>query len=255
MKVVICFLITLLVLMYFYIYYYLQVFRNNKCVFFVSQVSTNTNWDFVNKIIYINLEERTDRRQEIEQELKNVNIPLHKIFRLNAIHDSHGNIGCSKSHILALEIAMKNEWKNVLIMEDDAMWNKFEKGYELFKQLVQEHPDFDVITLGNTFPTFDKDTYRLYDGQTCTSYLVNSSYYKILHANFEEGLKNLKFTKTMKTNKDRFTYEQKYCVDQYWKILQKKDIWYIVNPALMIQRPSKSNILDANVDYTSYFNL
>ena len=65
MKVVICFLITLLVLMYFYIYYYLQVFRNNKCVFFVSQVSTNTNWDFVNKIIYINLEERTDRRQEI----------------------------------------------------------------------------------------------------------------------------------------------------------------------------------------------
>ena len=57
MKVVICFLITLLVLMYFYIYYYLQVFRNNKCVFFVSQVSTNTNWDFV-KALKIGLQIR-----------------------------------------------------------------------------------------------------------------------------------------------------------------------------------------------------
>ena len=242
MKAVICFLIIFLTaLIYFYIEYY--------------SPSSNPKWDFVDKIIYINLEDRTDRRQEIEKELKNAHVPPHKILRLNAIRDSPGHIGCSKSHILALEMAMKNGWKNVLILEDDAMWNKFEKGYERLRQLVQEHPDFDVITLGNVGATFDNDTGRLYDAQTATAYLVNRSYYKVLHDNFEEGLKNLLITKTMKTNGERFPYEQKYCLDQYWKILQKKDKWYIVNPALMIQRPSKSSIVGGIVDYTSHFNL
>jgi len=246
MKAVICFLIIIiLALIYFYIEYYSSY----------SPVSSKAKWDFIDKIIYINLEDRTDRRQEIEQELKNANVPRYKILRLNAIRDSPGHIGCSKSHILALEMAIKNGWKNVLILEDDAMWNKFEKGYERLRQLVQEHPDFDVITLGNVGATFDKDTGRLWNAQTTTAYLVNRSYYKVLHSNFEEGLKNLLITKTMKTNEERFPYEQKYCLDQYWKILQKKDKWYIVNPALMIQSPSKSSIVGGAVDYTSYFNL
>lgn len=242
MKTVVCLLIILLTaLIYFYIEYYSPV--------------SSPKWDFVDKIIYINLEDRTDRRQEIEQELKNANVPAHKILRLNAIRDSPGHVGCSKSHILALEMAMKNGWKNVLILEDDAMWNKFEKGYERLRQLVHQHPDFDVITLGNVGATFDNDTGRLWNAQTATAYLVNSPYYSTLHSNFEDGLKNLIITKTMKTNEERFPYEQKYCVDQYWKILQKKDKWYIVNPALMIQRPSNSSIVGGIVDYTSHFNL
>jgi glycosyl transferase family 25 len=216
----------------------------------------DSKWNFVDKIVYINLSDRTDRRKEIEKEFEEAKVPSDKIVRLEAIRDSPGHVGCSKSHIAVLEMAISKGWKNVLVVEDDAMWHKFSEGYNRLQKLVQDHPDFDVITLGNTGATFDKETGRLYDAQTTTAYLVNRSYYPILLANFQEGLKNLLVTKTMETHEERFPYEQKYCVDQYWKILQKKDKWYIVNPALMIQRPSMSSIItDSFVDYTSYFNL
>ena len=38
------------------------------------------------------------------------------------------------------------------------------------------------------------------------------------------------------------------------KFIQQKDNWYIVNPALIIQRPSYSHILNKNVNYIQYFN-
>ena len=41
----------------------------------------------------------------------------------------------------------------------------------------------------------------------------------------------------------------------YWKNLQKIHNWYIVNPVLMIQRPSKSDIENNYKDYTSLFNI
>lgn len=215
-------------------------------------------WDFLDKLVFINLDSRPDRLKQIEDELLPI-IPNEKVIRFKAIQDSPGHIGCSKSHIKCLEMAMKEGWKNVLIVEDDSMWNHYKKGYSKLLDLMIKNPYFDVITLGNTEANFDKDTGRLYSGVTCTSYLVNNHYFHKLHQNFTEGLSNLLITKSIKDSKDRLPYEKKYCIDQYWKHLQEKDNWFIVNPALMIQRPGKSSIVDANhdedVDYTSLFNL
>jgi len=47
---------------------------------------------------------------------------------------------------------------------------------------------------------------------------------------------------------------EKYCLDQYWKLLQKKDNWYIVHPALCIQASGFSSICNQEVDYEKYFN-
>ena len=63
--------------------------------------------------------------------------------------------------------------------------------------------------------------------------IVNTiKYYDKLLTNFIEGLDNL--TKTNEYSKD--------AIDQYWKKLQSTDNWYIVNPALIIQKPSFSYI-------------
>ncbi len=212
------------------------------------------DWSFVDKVVYINLEDRVDRKQLIEKELIE-KIPPEKIYRFNAIKDSPGHIGCTKSHIGVLELAIRYRWRNVLVVEDDAMFHKYKKGYRTLKRLVEQHPNFDVITLGNVGAQFDPQSLRLYNAQTTTAYLVNGPYYETLLSNFKQGLDKLLVTKTMDTDEERFPIEQQYAIDQYWKHLQRKDQWYIVNPALMIQRPDRSSILNGVVDYRNHFNL
>ena len=197
-------------------------------------------WDFVDKILYINLEESVDRRINIENELLKV-IPSDKIMRFNAIKHEYGHIGCTMSHIQCLEIAIKNNWNNVLILEDDAVFEDYSKGLNLLKNLIVNN--FDVISLGSMYVKFDENTYRLTEGQTTTAYLVNNHYFLTLINNFKEGLELLENTKIWK----------KYCVDQYWKLLQKKDNWYIVFPPLIIQAPGYSFIRKKYVDTTNLF--
>ncbi len=72
------------------------------------------DWEFVDKIIYINLEER---KEQIEEELNF--LPKDKIIRFDGIKDKYGYKGCCESHIACLNLAINNNWKNVLILEDD----------------------------------------------------------------------------------------------------------------------------------------
>ena len=74
---------------------------------------------FIDKIIYINLDRRTDRLQHIQQEFKRLNIPDEKIIRFAGINHEYPNSGCNLSHAAALKYAYDNNLNNVLILEDD----------------------------------------------------------------------------------------------------------------------------------------
>jgi glycosyl transferase family 25 len=198
-------------------------------------------WWFVEKVVYINLDDRKDRKKEIERELRV--FPKQKVVRLSAKTDTrNGHYGCSKSHIAALEMAIKHKWKNVLIMEDDGAWLNYEIGYSLLEQLASK--PYDVITLGNVGTDYDPNTYKLKAGQTATAYLVSQDYYPTLLNNFKEGLALLESTKD----------ETKYCLDQHWKVLQKEDNWFVIHPSLCVQRKSFSSICGTEVNYRGYFN-
>ena len=197
-------------------------------------------WNFINKIIYINLEKCLDRRKNIEKILSDV--PSEKVIRFNAIEDKKGYIGCTKSHIECLRMARDNNWKNVMILEDDIIWDEnFDIAFENLKRLM--NVSYDVIVLGITFSTVDKISYRLYEGQTTTGYIVCNSYYDKLISNFKHGL--IKLLQTDSRNK--------YTIDLYWKILQKQDNWYYCYPGLILQGPFYSNIENKYVDYTENF--
>jgi hypothetical protein len=42
-----------------------------------------------------------------------------------------------------------------------------------------------------------------------------------------------------------------YAIDQYWKLLQRVDRWYLIVPISVIQRPDYSDISGQQVDYTT----
>src|SRR3990172_10356543 len=101
---------------------------------------------YIEKVIYINLDNRTDRRKEIEHELSVFSIPFQ---RFPAIKTAVGCVGCTQSHLQILKNAKQNNYKNVLILEDDFMFvvtrEKMEKNLtELFEKTCG---DFDVCML------------------------------------------------------------------------------------------------------------
>jgi glycosyl transferase family 25 len=195
-------------------------------------------FEFVEKIVYINLEHRTDRKVQIEEVLKDVS---EKVIRFNAIKESHGGIGCTKSHIAVLEMAIKEGWKNYLVVEDDAIWNRFEVGYPILEKLSQN--SYDVIVLGAVVQSMDRNSYKLYSGHTTTSYMVNSKYYNTLLKNFKEGLDGFLTT----------GHYHNYAIDQYWKRIQPSHDWYCVAPSLLIQREGFSDIENRVLNNGLYF--
>ena len=194
--------------------------------------------DTIERVVYINLEHRTDRRAEVEEELK---VFGDRVERFNAIQKSPGGIGCSMSHLAVLRHAKAQGWKNVLIVEDDFVWKNSKEGIAVFEKLIQ-HP-YDVIVIGGASVNYNKDTFKLYSGQTTVGYLVSSHYYDTLIANFKEGVEG--FLRTM-------NYPV-YALDQYWKKLQATDNWYVVIPSLCMQRPGYSDIEQSYVNYKNAY--
>jgi len=179
-------------------------------------------FDYIEKVIYINLEHRTDRREHIEKVLEMFGDRVH---RLNAVYEpQRGHLGCSKSHAAAMELAIRSGWKNVLIVEDDAVWNKFESGTALLEKLASH--EFDVIMLGGTAVDYDKDTYKLRYCACSTAYLVNQHYYQTLLDVFNKSISMLEASYTPRIGG---------ALDNVWNVNQKNDNWYIVIPCLMTQ--------------------
>ena len=76
--------------------------------------------DFIDGVIYINLENRADRKKLIEDEMHKMGVE--KPNKIAGVHiPNNGHKGCVQSHILALNMAQLNKWNNYLVLEDDAV--------------------------------------------------------------------------------------------------------------------------------------
>lgn len=210
------------------------------------------NWNFFEKIIYINLDRRQDRLKELEKQFQKVNIPKEKLLRFAAIDKpNEGWIGCTLSHIQVLEIAIKEGWKNYLVIEDDVSFELNDKyvkrKFNGFIGFLGKNKWDVAVFSSNIVEKKDIPEYsyikRLLCGLTTGCYAVNSTYYETLLKNFKDGLEIL-----IKTG-DRF----QFAIDVCWQILMRNDKWYILYPNLAYQRSDYSDIEKKYVDYKPYF--
>lgn len=189
----------------------------------------------ITNVLFINLDSRTDRRTHFE--LQFVEIGFHP-QRFAAIHNARGATGCSMSHIACMEMAIKNKWDHVLVCEDDAtIINPAQLVHQVNHFFQRFNDSWDVLLLaGNNYQPFRQESpeaVRVANCQTTTAYLVRRPYFETLLANFKEGLNKLK------------------AIDQYWKLLQRRDRWYLIVPISMIQRSDFSNVSNRRVDYSN----
>jgi len=190
-------------------------------------------WEFVDKIIYINLDSRQDRRDIMTTFFEKAQIPLEKVERFSAIKTKKGQIGCLASHTEVLKKAKQQGWKNVLILEDDLEVLDFEAGYKQLEQLVKL-PHWDVIMLVGWYWKYAFP--RIFDANNTGAYLVNSNYYNKLLQNRENALRTSQKTFGFDFNNVRSH------ADVSWKLIQATDNWYGINPCLCRQVDGVSDI-------------
>jgi hypothetical protein len=258
-----------------YINYNLEYIIFFILLFFLVILITKRNWEsFLNEqyginrldaIIYINLENRQDRKDLLLKELESLKTNSAKIHKVSGVYiPKNGHKGCIQSHILALNMIKLNKWNRVLILEDDAQLNIDPATVnniitQTLQILDEKDSNWNVIMLATVNKVInDKapqphstqlEIYtpdgkltpvkleRLTRATTSSAYIVKGDYVDEILNLFNTCNDNMKATH-LSGNKHEY-----WALDQKWESLQARDNWYALSPDPIKQRDIWSTIL------------
>ena len=190
------------------------------------------------RAVYINLDQRTDRRADVESECARMEIPVERFSACTSpLGPGHG---CTLSHIAVLKLARERGDPAILIFEDDFQFLVSREQWD--DSLAHLPEDYDVVLL--SYNLLQSEPYnarfgRALDVQTASGYIVHSRFYDTLLATLEEGYRLLCETGS----------HWLYMNDQSWKRLQPISRWYYSLTRLGKQRAGYSDLHRGYVDY------
>jgi hypothetical protein len=191
-------------------------------------------WEPVDKIYILNLEERHDRYCDILLSLVSVRAPLHRIHHYKAKSgDIHPYAGATKNHVDVVDDFCKSGLKNCLILEDDIVFIDKPSVLSALREFYSKPRDYNICFLslskiGRREPYDDLLGQTFQNCTTSSGYFLQSSTAQVVSSVLSEG-----FAKILETG----DYHN-YCVDRYWCRLLK--LFYF-RKKLGYQRPSYSN--------------
>ena len=201
--------------------------------------------------LFINLDSRTDRLENVRNELAKVGIVANS-HRIRAIKTINGALGCTLSHIRCLEEAIAANTPCVFICEDDITFTDPPLLRQNLAAFLVSGLAWDVIIIGgNLVASFSEDNRivlgaaktgpfcRVANCQTTTGYIVARHYYETLIANFRESAAALA----------RGVLRSEAAIDMSWKRLQPSGAWYMILPATVTQYENYSDIEERVVQY------
>lgn len=193
------------------------------------------------KYYYINLDHRTDRNDHILNQFNKFNISNYE--RINAIQEDFGAIGCSRSHIVAIEKFINSDEEVCFVLEDDFQFVISPDRYnDLLHKLETSNIDWNIVLLaGNVLQAsgYNEFLRTCLNAQTTSGYMLHKKFANLLLSNYIEGLNLL-----IEFKKSHF------CIDRYWKKLQKPRYnWFIFNPKCGKQLSGFSDIEHKKTNY------
>lgn len=200
--------------------------------------------NFIDKIYYINLDKRTDRKELLEKEFDKMQIPKDKIERFPAINNTTaGIIGCNQSHLEILNLALLNNYENVLILEDDFEFLiSREKFYNLLNKFFENYKDdYEICYLQYNLKNFEEKDELIglaKKSYTSAGYLINKRIIKDFRDKLEIDTKKL-----IETGK-----HWNYAIDVSWHTFQYNRNVYYFKERVGKQRASYSDLGKEYVD-------
>ena len=192
----------------------------------------------IDKIIYINMDARADRRSALLQEFQRVGISETQIVRFPASsYNGCPNSGCLLSHANALEKAYDMDLQNVLILEDDFVFiDDVPKIHRDIRAFFQLEISWDVVMLTTCAAVVSENTNQLVSRISSSgngaAYLVNRSMMLELSTLFKSNVENLF------TTKQHWVYQN----DILWKTIMPMSQWYMFNHYLGYQKEGYSDL-------------
>ncbi len=192
----------------------------------------------IDKIIYINMDARTDRNERILSELDRIGFGKDKIMRFSAAsYQGCPNTGCLLSHASVLEMAYDMDLKNVLVLEDDFVFiDDAEKVRNDLKTFFERDMDWDVLMLTTCAAVVSEHTdsliSRISSSGNGAGYIVNRSMMLELSTLFKSNVENLF------TTKQHWVYQN----DILWKTLMPASKWFMFNHYLGYQQEGYSDL-------------
>jgi GR25 family glycosyltransferase involved in LPS biosynthesis len=174
---------------------------------------------YIDKIVYINLNKRTDRKEQLESQLNAFDLNYERFEAIET--PGFGILGCGYSHLGVLRLARDRGYKNILILEDDFEFlvskEEFEENLTKFFETKIE---YNVCMLSYNLQQHELTNFdfllKMLEVQSASGYIVNANYYDKLIDLYEWALPLLEQTK------EHWIYAN----DQIWKKYQKQDLWY-----------------------------
>ena len=192
----------------------------------------------IDKIIYINMDARTDRNERILSELERIGFAKDKIIRFSASsYQGCPNTGCLVSHASVLEMAYDMDLKNVLVLEDDFVFiDDAEKVCNDLTTFFERDMDWDVLMLTTCAAVVSEHTdsliSRISSSGNGAGYIVNRSMMLELSTLFKSNIENLF------TTKQHWIYQN----DILWKTLMPASKWFMFNHYLGYQQEGYSDL-------------
>jgi glycosyl transferase family 25 len=190
----------------------------------------------INKIFYINLDKRKDRKEEIESELTKYNL-FDKSERIRAIETpGQGILGCTMSHLNAIKLAKERNYDNVLILEDDFQFMISKEEFEnQLKTFFESQISYDVCMISYNIQRSEQTEHtflkKVIEAQTASGYIIHNSFYDKMIELYEWAIPLLEQTKQ----------HWHYANDQCWKNLQPHSKWYCFTTRCGRQRAGYSD--------------
>jgi len=203
----------------------------------------------------LNLDKRPDRLTQSIANERAQGYPEGFIQRVSAVEDAdYPTVGCEKSHIIALTDAFINrDTPYCMVLEDDFEFlEPADRLVERLGELQASGLPWDVLLLGalNVIPYRQAgapDTLlRVFEAGSAAGYIVNRFYLPKLLNCFVEGVVQLERYRNVNP---RDYVGRHFATDVVWWALQRRDNWYIANPALGHQRSGSTTIDGQFADY------
>jgi glycosyl transferase family 25 len=195
----------------------------------------------IDKVFYINLDKRTDRKKAIEKELHNYDI--YNYERFPAIEHKIGLVGCGQSHLAVLKLARERNYNRILILEDDFRFIVSKKEFEENMGKIEKVVDFDICFLSYMLHEYTESEYdflfRVLKSQSASGYIVNKRHFDTL-------INEIEITNPLL---EQTGHHWIYSNDVIWYKFQLQDKYYCFKTRIGIQRPGYSDNCNAYVDH------
>lgn len=200
------------------------------------------------RIIVISITKRQNRRALITKELQSVGV--HTLDILDGVETQCAPLGCTLSHILALQKCKDMRARTCLVLEDDFMFDQDPdtaiRSVDAFFATLPS-ADWDVVNLASSVIVAKSTSHasfaKVFDSQTTSGYGVNSHYYDELLRTYLSSAWLLNEGKCDARCKDLFA------IDMFMKHKQPFGNWYVMQPRLGRQRQGFSDIEKVDADY------